>query len=136
MAIAITAKTDRFNLSVVGADFINDCCFGEDIATWLIAELRAKNFTSSTHCMEDFGWYHDLSDDVRNYDVFIGGNSDELPDNPNYGTWQIIVERKRGLLSKLLGRDRIVQDERVIAAILETLRSNRFSEIETEEVMK
>jgi hypothetical protein len=33
MVVDITCKTDRFNLSVVGPDFINDCCFGEDFSS-------------------------------------------------------------------------------------------------------
>ena len=45
MIIDITCRTDRFNLSVVGADFINDCCFGEDFSRWLVGALRAAGYS-------------------------------------------------------------------------------------------
>ncbi len=33
--VNILFKTGRFNLSKIGPDFINDCCFGEDFLAWL-----------------------------------------------------------------------------------------------------
>ncbi|MEQ1525200.1 MAG: hypothetical protein ABL911_00430 [Gallionella sp.] len=56
MHIDVTCKTDRFNLSVVGEDFINDCCFGEDFSNWLVAALESVGVEADLICMEDFGW--------------------------------------------------------------------------------
>jgi hypothetical protein len=56
MHVDITFKTDRFNLSVVGEDFINDCCFGEDFSNWLVKALEGVDVDADLICMEDFGW--------------------------------------------------------------------------------
>jgi hypothetical protein len=52
--VDITCKTDRFNLSVVGADFINDCCFDEDFSKWLVSALSEAGVRVDVICMEDF----------------------------------------------------------------------------------
>ena len=56
MIVDITCNTDRFNVSVVGSDFINDCCFGEDFSKWLVSPLLESGVDADVICMEDFGW--------------------------------------------------------------------------------
>lgn len=51
-------ETDLFNHVTVHEHFINDCCFGEDFAAWLKAEMRkrAEASTFSDIIQEDYGW--------------------------------------------------------------------------------
>jgi hypothetical protein len=43
-ALHILSRTNRFNLSKVGAHFVDPCCFGEDLAAWLsLCEWPASN---------------------------------------------------------------------------------------------
>lgn len=49
-------ETARFDLSVVGAHFINPCCFGEDAAAWLRARLVERGVDAGAPFQEDWGW--------------------------------------------------------------------------------
>jgi hypothetical protein len=56
---AITIETDIFEHKAVKPHFINDCCFGEDFAAWLLRELSLlaeSGFTFSEPIQEDYGW--------------------------------------------------------------------------------
>ena len=55
----ITIVTDLFEHREVKPHFINPCCFGEDFAAWLSAELaplREAGFEFSQPIQEDYGW--------------------------------------------------------------------------------
>ena len=52
-----TVQTDLFEHRQVQPHFINDCCFGEDLAEWLrqrLANLGGYEF--SDPIQEDYGW--------------------------------------------------------------------------------
>jgi len=52
-------ETDLFEHREVKPHFINDCCFGEDFATWLIerlADLSNSGFELGEAIQEDYGW--------------------------------------------------------------------------------
>jgi hypothetical protein len=54
-----TVETDLFEHREVKPHFINDCCFGEDFATWLIerlADLSNSGFKLGKAIQEDYGW--------------------------------------------------------------------------------
>jgi hypothetical protein len=55
-ALQILFKTSRFNLSKVGEQFINPCCFGEDMTVWLRIKLAEKGIATSQPYQEDWGW--------------------------------------------------------------------------------
>jgi len=126
MPIDITCKTDRFNLSVIGEDFINDCCFGEDFSAWLVEELNGKGLKADVICMEDFGWANQVILNEQVYLLCIAGNSDELPDNPNYGEWHVMLEKKRKLKEIILGRNKDNKEEAIYSILKEILISNGF----------
>ena len=126
MPIDITCKTDRFNLSVIGEDFINDCCFGEDFSVWLVEELNNKGLKADVICMEDFGWANQVTLNEQVYLLCIAGNSDELPDNPNYGEWHVMLEKKRKLKEIILGRNKDNKEEAIYSILKELLISNGF----------
>ncbi len=56
---SITVVTDMFEHREVKPHFINPCCFGEDVATWLKQEparLGDMGFDLSGMVQEDYGW--------------------------------------------------------------------------------
>src|SRR5262245_50323544 len=54
----VTFRSSRFNTSQPRAHFINPDCFGDDVATWIIGELRARSIEVDAEAgQEDFGWY-------------------------------------------------------------------------------
>lgn len=132
MIIDVSGKTDRFNLSVVGDDFINDCCFGEDFSQWLVKELNADGVTANIICMEDFGWANQAIYNGATYLVCVAGNSDEEPGRPNYGTWHIMLERHRTLKDRLFGKNKISASDPIVEKIAQLLRTVHFSDVKIE----
>lgn len=132
MHIDITGKTDRFNLSVVGDDFINDCCFGEDFSSWLVDELGTHGIAADLICMEDFGWANQAVHEGVSYLVCIAGNSDEDPNRPNYGTWHVMVERNRSVTDKIFGKNKITTTDAVVQKITHILQSAEFNDVAIE----
>ncbi len=73
----ILFETARFNCSEVKAHFINDCCFGEDLAAWLKDRLKAKGMQTKEPYQEDWGWELSVTDSARSYYVGVGGYATE-----------------------------------------------------------
>lgn len=49
--------SSAFNCTQPKDYFINDCCFGDDVARWLIQQLRTQGVQTAEPGQEDFGWY-------------------------------------------------------------------------------
>ena len=121
MIIDITCRTDRFNLSAVGADFINDGCFGEDFSQWLVGALRASGAEARVLGMEDFGWSNQATLDGTTYLVCVSGNADEATDNPDLGEWHVMLERKRSLMQRLTGEGKTSATDPLVRRIAQVL---------------
>jgi hypothetical protein len=121
-SIHILFHTGRFNLSQVGEHFINPCCFGEDLAMWLRAELIANGVESSSPGQEDWGWYLKvrLQD---SYLIGVSGNAEQEAANKNYGEWRIIIQKHRLIWQKLTGKGLISADDRALQTIEGILRA-------------
>ncbi len=129
MHIDVTGKTDRFNLSVVGEDFINDCCFGEDFSKWLVKGLSAVGVVANVICMEDFGWSNQATFNGATYLMCVAGNSDEDTDRPNYGTWHVMLERHRTFKDKIFGKNKALATDPIVDKVVQLLRTGGFSEV-------
>lgn len=130
--IDITFKTDKFNLSVVGADFINDCCFGEDLSNWLVSTLPKAGIDADVICMEDFGWANLAEYQGTTYSMCVAGNSDEDSASPNYGEWHVMLERGRTFMQKLLGNNKISPSDPIVCKIAQVLREAGFANVTVE----
>lgn len=130
--IDITFRTDKFNLSVVGSDFINDCCFGEDLSRWLVSELPSAGIVADIVCMEDFGWASQAECQGASYLMCVAGNSDEDPANPDHGEWHVMLERERTFMQKLLGRNRISPSDPIVGKVVRLLREAGFAKVAVE----
>lgn len=115
----VTFPCPKFNTTDSKEYFINECCFGDDLANWLIQQLRSRGFqTDPEPGQEDFGWYfgHRVGD--TDYQFVIGHRPGDANDPPVWIGW---VERKAGLIGSLLGaRKRGIQPD-ALAAIHSTL---------------
>lgn len=132
MIIDISFKTARFNLSIVGSDFTNDCCFGEDLSQWLVEALNKRHIDAGIICMEDFGWANHAKYDGIEYLICIAGSPDENPARPNMGEWHVMLERKRSLIQKILGKSKGCKSEPFINAVIDILKEAGFSNIKIE----
>jgi hypothetical protein len=98
----VTFQSSTFNTSEPRDYFINDCCYGDDLARWFIAELRGRGIQTDTELdQEDFGWYFGFRVGDTDYQLVLGylegrGESD--------GVWIGWLERKLGFVKSLLGR--------------------------------
>jgi hypothetical protein len=125
LILDITCKTDQFNLSVVGPDFINDCCFGEDFSKcWCPAFggwRRGKSHLHGGLRLGEPGGYQGAT-----YLMCVAGNSDEEPGRPDYGEWHVMLERHRTLMQKLLGKDKISASDPIVGKVREVLLAAGF----------
>jgi hypothetical protein len=102
-----------FNTSEVRPYFINDCCFGDDLAKWMIARLRAAGIeTDDEPEQEDFGWYFDFKVPEGTHCCVVGYQGE----GPG-GSWLLWLERSRGPLGSLLGMRKRGIHESAVRAI-------------------
>jgi hypothetical protein len=116
-------STDRFNLSEPREYFINDCCYGDDAARWLVEQLRARGLTVTEPGQEDWGWYFDAHSDGAAYFVGVGGNSDNEIARSNRGEWRLMIQKHRTLWEKLSGASRLTDHDSFIALLKEIVSS-------------
>jgi hypothetical protein len=110
-------QSAAFNTTESKDYFINECCFGDDLARWIIERLKARGIHSESEPgQEDFGWYMTFRIGETDYDLVIGYRPG---DEGQLGDWMCTVERSAGLVGSLLGaRKRGIQ-----ADALEALHS-------------
>jgi len=113
----ILFETARFNLSEVKEHFINDCCFGEDLAAWLQGRLNSKGMQALKPYQEDWGWEFSVKDSVGSYYVGVGGNAAEGAANKNQGEWRVMISKRRSLWDMLAGKNKLSASEPVISSI-------------------
>ena len=96
-----TFTSAAFNTTEPKDYCINPGCFGEDLANWLIQELRARGIqTDDEPGQEDFGWYFNFTLDGAEYSFVLGYRPG---DEDTAGSWIGWLERNCGLLVSLLG---------------------------------
>ncbi len=120
-ALRILFSTDRFNLSEVGAHFINPCCFGEDLAAWLRNKLIERRVETREPYQEDWGWELQVKYGDQSYYLCMSGNADGSAANLNNGEWGIIVEKKRSISQRITGGGKIAKDDRMVCLLNEIL---------------
>jgi len=104
----VTFESTTFNMTEPMDNFINPGCFGDDVADWIIRELRKLGMeTDEKPGQEDFGWYF-------NFDTAGVGHTFVIGHRPHgeteVGIWIGWLERKHGLIGSILcGRRRGIQ---------------------------
>src|SRR5271168_96334 len=102
----VTFESTAFNMAEPKDYFINPCCFGDDVAMWLIGELRKQGLTTDDKPgQEDFGRYLNFEVTATAHTLVIGHRP---TGETEAGTWVGWLERRRGFLGSLMGggRDR------------------------------
>jgi hypothetical protein len=96
----VTFESKAFNMAEPKDYFINPCCFGDDLAKWLISELRKQGVDTDKPGQEDFGWYLNFEVTGTGYCFVIGHRP---AGEGEAGTWIGLLERNRGFIGSLLG---------------------------------
>jgi hypothetical protein len=96
MKTVVTFESDLFNLIEPKDYFINPCCFGDDLARWLIEKFKGENISVDEEIgQEDFGWYFDFLCENQSHCIVIGNIASEK--------WFLVIERNCSLLATLFG---------------------------------
>jgi hypothetical protein len=93
-------QSTAFNTTETKDYFINEGCFGDDLARWLIDELKTRGIQAEPEPgQEDFGWYLTFRIGQTDYDFVLGYRPGEngKPD------WMCTLERSAGLVGSLFG---------------------------------
>jgi hypothetical protein len=94
----VTFESTAFNMAEPKDYFINPCCFGDDLAKWLIDELRKQGFeTDDEPGQEDFGWYLNFETAEIAHTFVIGHRPTS---ESEAGTWFGVIERNRVLFRR------------------------------------
>ena len=123
----ITVVTDLFEHREVKPHFINPCCFGEDFAAWLKAQLARRpevGFAFSAPIQEDYGWGFWARRGKDRFWValsYVGDGPQEAP-----AEWVISVAYDRGLnlLKRLFHRPDQAALAELEAGIRQVLAAN------------
>lgn len=108
----VTFQSPVFNTTERRDYFINDCCYGDDVARTLLKLLTSHGVQADAEPgQEDYGWYFGFHAGDTEYQFVLGYRSAEGGDP---GIWIGWVERKVGLVGSLLGvRKRDIQSDGV-----------------------
>lgn len=108
----VTFASPAFNATERRDHFINDCCYGDDVARALIEQLRGRGITVDAEPgQEDFGWYFGFHVGGTDYQFVLGLRP---ADGNNPAVWIGQLERKTGLVGSLFGgRKRGIQPDGV-----------------------
>ena len=108
----VTFQSPAFNTTERRDYFINDCCYGDDVARWLMEQFRSRGFqTDAEPGQEDFGWYFGFRVGDTDYQFVIGHRP---ADGSDPAVWIGWVERKAGLIGSMFGaRKRGIEPEAV-----------------------
>ena len=115
MRNAVRFRSTKFNTTEVKDYFINDICFGDDLANWLFEELKKRGLKAIEPWQEDWGWQFEA-----NCLISVGFNGDQ---------WQIYVEPISVFFEKMFGK--IVDISNITKSLHDALKNEpQISEIE------
>lgn len=93
MKSQISFTTDIFESKEVKPHFINDRCFGEDLAQWFVGAATGGEFTFSEPFQEDWGWAIFAETAGEKFVVGFGIMDESIGDEQ--ADWLITVEKQR-----------------------------------------
>ena len=92
MRNGVRFDSEKFNTTEPKDYFINDICFGDDLAYWLSAELKKRNIETIELWQEDWGWQFEAGNCL----ISIAFTGDE--------EWRIEIQPILGFFDKLRGK--------------------------------
>lgn len=96
----VVFRSREFNSTEQRPYFVNEGCFGDDVARWLMGRLRAIDIDVDPESgQEDFGWYFNFVIDATPHCFVVGSR----PVDGEEVEWVGWLERKRGFVGSILG---------------------------------
>jgi len=119
MCHLITFTSSKFDVSSERRNPINAIA-GESVLAWLRDRLRTGGREVTPPEAEDWGWYVYVQSAEKTY--LVGASSDV--DEPAPRTWQIQICRERSAMDKLLGRNKLADDDAISLQIESIIRQD------------
>jgi hypothetical protein len=107
--IAISFKTSKFDVSTENKNPINPI-YGESLLKWLKQELDSE-FEITEPDAEDWGWYNYITWNNRQYMLGASTYYEEGDDPTSELEWIFQIDKPRSLKEKLLGREKISNND-------------------------
>jgi hypothetical protein len=114
----ISFRSNLFESKKIEPHFINDRCFGEDLANWLIHKLNENHFSLSKPYQEDWGWEFEAKKDNEIFFIQIGIMDESI--GKEDAEWQISIEKAKSWFS--FGKQNSLNFENLCREIAEILR--------------
>src|SRR5579871_4621269 len=129
MAHLISFATTKFDASKETPNPINPIA-GQGVLRWLRDELAKVGWEATEPDAEDWGWYMIVKQGGVSYLVGAGGRfEDDVPP----ADWMVQIHKRRSLLEKLTGRNKMAGDDSLTGAIENILRHDAsFTKVEIE----
>lgn len=99
--------------------FINDRCFGEDLANWLVNKLNESQFSFSKPYQEDWGWEIECKKGFEKFFIQIGIMDESIGEDD--AEWLISIEKTKSWFS--FGKQDKLDFENLYRKIEEVLSS-------------
>ena len=129
MPITITGNSARFKLSAASTAADKRTVFGEDLSHWLVTVLERVGVQAAVICMENDAWNSLARYQGATYQLAVTGTSSGDATRPDFGQWRIALVRKRTLVDKVLGKNRVSADDPVVELIMGVMRKAGFEGI-------
>ena len=120
MAHVISFLTSRFDIAAEKPNPINPIA-GQSVLLWLKTELLHAGYQVTDPDTEDWGWYMDAQDAHAAY--LVGASADAEPTAAPV-EWTVQVHKHRSMTDKLLGRNKMADDDPLSALIEGLIRAD------------
>ena len=120
MAHIVSFRTSKFDVSAETPNPINPIA-GQSVQKWLRAELAKAHYTATEPDTEDWGWYMDVTGSDGSYLVGASADADGSTSDVE---WVVQVHKHRSISDKLFGRNKMAEDDPLMAIIERVMRGD------------
>lgn len=116
--IGIVFETSRFNLS-----HPQENQFGLDVLEWLSPKLELHGAHAGKKHPQTWGWEMEVDHGGTTYLISANGTRRENPELPDQGSWRISVTKRRSILDRALGKNRMSKTDPLLWMIESALHA-------------
>lgn len=133
MAQLISFKTSLFDPGQERPNPINPIA-GESVLHWIRERVLKGKYASSEPDAEDWGWYIEVDAGESGYLIGAGGEFEESDRKSGADLeWLIQIHKQRSIKEKLLGRNKLQDDDPFVAELVDALKGDpSFSDVQVE----
>ena len=116
--IDIVFETPRFSLAEPKGGSL-----GEDVLRWLSGKLELHGAQTVKVYSQRWGWEMDVRHNVTTYLIGASGRRRENPTAPDDGSWRITVTKRRSIIDRALGKNKMSKTDPLVWLIESALNA-------------